>query len=573
MRRQFVLRSRILAGAVIVLALVLIGRLYQLQIVEGAAYRNEANSQYVRTTQDLFDRGSIYFTERTGEKVAAASVKSGYLIAIDPRKIGDPELLYDKLNALVPLDRASFFAHASKPDDPYEEIAHRVESGTADTIRALGLPGVQLYREQWRYYPGNTLAAHVLGFVGYSDETNGLAGRTGLERYWQSVLARTSAQLSVNFFAELFGNVRNPVAEKSAAREGDIVTTIDPAVQQALETELQKTEDQWHAETIGGVIINPQNGDVYALGSLPTYDPNDYANVTDASVFRDPIVESVYEMGSIVKPLAMAIGLDTGAVTPETTYDDTGRVKIDGYTISNYDGVARGVIPMQQILSQSLNVGMAWVERQIGNKVFGERMRAYGLGEETGIDLPSEAHGLVENLSSPRDVEYATAAFGQGIALTPIETARALCSLGNGGYLVTPHLVKTIDYEDGESSNVAPDDDRTQVLSEKTSETITRMLVTVVDQALMHGTVKKDHYAIAAKTGTAQIAEPNARGYYPDRYLHSFFGYFPAYEPKYLIFLYHVHPKGAPYASETLTVPFMDLVDFLINYYDVPPDR
>ena len=227
---------------------------------------------------------------------------------------------------------------------------------------------------------------------------------------------------------------------------------------------------------------------------------------------------------------------------------------------------------MQEVLNQSLNVGMAFVAKRVGGPTLSSRMKGLGFGEETGIDLPFETRGLISNLDNPRDVEYATAAFGQGIALTPIETARALAALGNGGYLVTPHIASRIQYDNGAVTNVTPADSK-QVFSKQTSETITRMLVHVVDTALRGGEVKKEHYSIAAKTGTAQIAKKGARGYYDDRYLHSFFGYFPAYDPKFLVFLYHVEPQGAKYASETLTDPFMKLADFLINYYQVPPDR
>jgi cell division protein FtsI/penicillin-binding protein 2 len=156
--------------------------------------------------------------------------------------------------------------------------------------------------------------------------------------------------------------------------------------------------------------------------------------------------------------------------------------------------------------------------------------------------------------------------------MTPIATARALAALGNGGYMVTPHIVSRIDYEDGTTKeNNFPLG--AQVWSNETSETVSRMLTTVVDEALRGGTVALPHHSVAAKTGTAQIANPNGGGYYDDRYLHSFFGYFPAYDPQFLVFLYTVEPKGVQYASETLTTPFMDITKFLINYYNIPPDR
>ena len=226
---------------------------------------------------------------------------------------------------------------------------------------------------------------------------------------------------------------------------------------------------------------------------------------------------------------------------------------------------------MQAVLDESLNTGAAFVESKLGNQRFADYMYKFGLGTTTGIDLPNEVAGLVTNLKSSRDIEYATASFGQGIAISPITITRALSVLANGGTLVTPHLAERIDYKTGFSSEITyPQGAR--VISQETSHEISRMLTEVVDTSLLGGTVKMEHYSIAAKTGTAQIAAPTG-GYYSDKYLHSFFGYFPSYDPKFLVFLYTVEPQGEPYASHTLTAPFMNIAKYLINSYEVPPDR
>ena len=198
---------------------------------------------------------------------------------------------------------------------------------------------------------------------------------------------------------------------------------------------------------------------------------------------------------------------------------------------------------------------------------------SYGIKNKTGIDLPNETSGLVSGImTSPRDIEYANAAFGQGIAMTPMEITRALASLGNGGNLVIPHVVKYIKYDDGTKKEMIYPTVPTKI-SKETAEEITRMLVTVMDKSLKGGLAKFDHYNVAVKTGTAQVANLVDGGYYEDRHTHSFFGYFPAYDPKFIVFLYAVNPKGVPYASQTWADPFLDITKFLLNYYEVPPDR
>ncbi len=572
MRKNAILRIRIITGIVLFVALILLGRLYYLQILQNAYYLEKAQGQYVHMVSDLYLRGSIYFTTKSGEKVSAATVQAGYLLAIDPSRITDDEGTYEKINAVYPLEKDTFLLRAGKKERTYYQIATELSNVQADEIVALKLPGVQLYRDQWRYYPGGSLAARTIGFVGYGNEGTQLTGKYGLERYYEDVLVRDNKRLSVNFFAEIFSNLGNIIFDATESRTGDVVTTIEPTVSRILDRELEKTQEKWGSKITGGIIINPKTGDIYAMNLVPTFDLN---NRTGASLadFNNPLVEDVYEMGSIIKPLTMAAGLDSSAVTPETTYYDTGKLTLDGFTIGNYDGRGRGTVSMQEVLNQSLNTGVAFVVTQMGKEKFQEYFKSLKLGSETGIDLPNEVYGLIANLDvENRDIEAATASFGQGIALTPIATVRALSALGNGGKLITPHIAKRIEYQNGTVKEVQyPEGD--QVFSQETSETISRMLTTVMDEALANGKKKFDNYSVALKTGTAQIADPVNGGYYDDRYLHSFFGYFPSYDPEFLVFLYTVEPKGARYASQTLTDPFMEITKFLINYYNLPPDR
>ena len=224
------------------------------------------------------------------------------------------------------------------------------------------------------------------------------------------------------------------------------------------------------------------------------------------------------------------------------------------------------------MLSQSLNTGVSFIVDKMGNERFGEYMFAYGLGEETGIDLPSEVAGNLSALEGTSDIDFASASFGQSIAVSPIAMIRALGALANGGVLPEPHVATKIRFASGGEKMIEPLPP-TRVVSEKAALETTRMLVKVFDDALLEGALKHEHYSIAAKTGTAQIASPACGGYCEGKYLHSFFGYFPAYEPRFIILLYAIEPQGEQYASRTLAHPFMDLTKYLINYYDIPPDR
>lgn len=564
-------RLRLISVFVIGITLLLVGKLYFLQIVSGENFRGRAERQYLRPNENIFSRGSIFFQNKDESLVGAATLKIGFTIGINPQVLKNPETVFEKINAIVPIDKKNFLARAAQKESVYVIIAKKVDETAAKKIAVLKIAGVLVYKDQYRFYPLHSLGANILGIVGYKGDT--LAGRYGLESYYEDVLSRNSSTLYSNFFAEIFSGLKKTV-DKQSKFEGDIITSIEPTVENFLEKELVGIQEKWNSRATGGVIMNPTNGEIYAMGNYPTFDPNALQNEKSSAIFSNPIVENVYEMGSIVKPLTMAAGIDSGTITAETTYEDKGFLILNNSKISNFDGKGRGVVNMQSVLNDSLNTGAAYVASKMGKDLFADYFRRFGFGEETGIDLPNETPGLIENLNSPRDIEHATAAYGQGVAMSPINTLRALASLANGGHLVTPHLVKKIDYKIGISKNIGYEKG-TQVLKPETSEEISRMLVNVVDKALLGGTVKIKDYSIAAKTGTAQIAKSGGGGYYSDRYFHSFFGYFPAYNPKFIVFLYTIEPKGVggDFASHTLTAPFMNITKFLINYYKIPPDR
>ncbi len=548
---------------------VIVGRLFYIQIIDTSTYKTLAQNQYTKQVPTGFDRGTVLLQHYKSDPVPLAQITTTYTLAIDPTRISVPEEAYEEISEVMPLSRDVFMAKAKKVDDPYEEVVGNIDEETMLRLAALKIKGVSFVKNNKRSYPQQELMAKVIGFVGNNGRT--IQGQYGLEKYYNDILVRGESGVSTNFFAELFADIERDTVSNLDHNEGDVMLTVDAELARVLHSVLVETRETWNSETIGGIIMDPQTGAILAMDELPSFDPNNFGDVKNPQVFTNHLVSGVYEMGSIIKPITVAAAVDAGVATASTTYIDTGFRDLDGYKVRNFDSKPRGVTDVQTILDKSLNMGIVFLVEKLGVGPFQKYLKAFGLGSESGVDLPGEVGGLTHNLESSVFVDNATAGFGQGIAITPIQTIRALAAVGNGGFLVTPHIVDSVTYNNGTTKKVALDT-KESVIKQSTSEEVSRMLVHVVDTALKNGTYKMDHYSIAAKTGTAQMSKPGG-GYYDDRYLHSFFGYFPAYEPKYIIFLFQTHPHGAEYASATLTDPFFKLVKFIISYYEVPPDR
>ena len=313
-------------------------RLYYVQIIQGSTYRAQANAQYVSQSTPIFNRGTIYFTTKDGQELPAATLNTGYTIAINPRVVKNPEDDFNLLSNILPIDADTFLAQATKTDS-YEVIANKVDEDIKDKISALDIAGVEISEEQWRVYPASTTAAHLLGFVGYNSTGDQLTGQYGLEQFYNTILSRNGSGTYVNFFAELFSNISTALSsnqEGRGRRRDDDRTTVE----NELEHELAVVQNEYQTDLDGGVIMDPKSGAIYAMGSLPTFDPNNPSafakntvtvdgKLVPQSVFIDPLVEDTFEMGSIIKPIAMSIALDAGDVTATTTYNDTACMTID----------------------------------------------------------------------------------------------------------------------------------------------------------------------------------------------------------------------------------------------------
>ena len=573
-RLTFIFAALLLVGGAILF------KLYLLQIVSHSYYSSLSEKQHSSSKNFPPKRGEIFFQDKSGKPRLAAATKNGYLIYVNPKELekskSDYEKVYLRISEIMNgkneiLTKDEFLALAGKKNDPFEVFAHKVEKDIADKINKLSIKGIGAAPESWRYYPASSLASQILGFVGYNGDK--LQGRYGAEETYEDVLSGRSDYLKNDGFVENFlGFGKKFFLPPSEGN--DLILTIEPAVQIFFEKKLGEALEKYGAEKAGGIILNPKTGKILAMASRPDFDPNRYYEIKNFEKFKNPSIQNIYEFGSVIKPLTVAAGLDAGAITRNTTYFDRGFVKIGSYEIKNFDEKGRGKADIQKILNESLNTGAVFIQQKLGQEKFYQYFKNYGLGEKTGVNLKYEREGDLGNLAKGKEIEYATASFGQGIAFTPLALARALSSLANGGYLIKPYIAEKIVKSGLPDKDLKPaiNVEENRVIKKETSEEITKMLVRVVDEALLGGKIKLANYTVAAKTGTAQISKKDGRGY-SDEYLHSFFGYAPAFDPQFLIVIFLEKPKGVRYASQSLGEPFGEIMKFLLNYYETPPDR
>jgi cell division protein FtsI/penicillin-binding protein 2 len=386
-------------------------------------------------------------------------------------------------------------------------------------------------------------------------------------------LKRNKKNENKNIFLSFFedSSKKELFSEKLISKEGNLISSIDIGLSSFVEKVLKKIDKKYRSKYSAAIIIKPKTGEIVAMTDSKTFDIN-----AEKKDFRNRFVEYRFEIGSVFKPLVASIGLDSGKIDKNFSYHDKGCVDVLNRTMCNFDKKGRGKnTTLQTIISQSLNIGMIEIEKNIGHKTFLKYLLDLGLAEETGVDILGEIPSNITNLiNDDNDVDYAAASFGQGIAFTPIGITRALSSIANDGYLSIPHFVQKIEY-----GGLIPDkkfsQEEKKIFSPETIKIIKDILVKRADKFAENKPYFNKHYSVASKTGTAQIASPDG-GYYEDKNLHTYFGFFPANakpENRYAIFLYTVEPQDVKYSSETMTEPFYEIVNFMIPYFKIRPDR
>ncbi|HBK33739.1 TPA: hypothetical protein DEP34_03480 [Candidatus Uhrbacteria bacterium] len=555
---------------------VIILRLFVLQVLDHGFYEALASGQH-EIFQELYpERGTIYVHDLKDEtQTALATNQQLAFVYADPRLVKNPEETAQKIGDVFDYTDEEVDAlrdRLDQPEDPYEPIERKVSDNILSEIEELNLSGIAYVRETSRYYPEPDLGGHVVGFVG-SDEGGNLAGRYGIEGYFENILAGTPGYLRSE--RDIAGRMitLGEHSIQSAVDGADIVLTLDRTIQYVTCMKLKEKVAEFGAQGGSVVILEPETGRVLAMCGAPDYDPNVYFEAEFIDDFNNPVIFDAYEPGSIFKPMTMAAALDTEAVTPATTFEDTGSAMVEGWPkpIGNAEGKVYGVVDMTTVLEQSINTGMIFSMRETGQDVFVDYVKKFGFGDLTGIELETESAGDISSLDQASEVFVATASFGQGILVTPLQIAAAYAAIANGGILPRPYIIDEIRYDDG-TVDIHTSSEVRRVIQEKTSRLLGAMLVSVIEHG--HGAkAGVSGYYIAGKTGTAQVARQDGIGYDPDATIGSFAGFGPVDDPKFVMVVRIDRPQGVQWAESTAAPLFGEIAAFLLQYFEVAPTR
>jgi cell division protein FtsI/penicillin-binding protein 2 len=535
----------------------LIAHLYSIQVRDAAQYSAKAQSQ-VRSLGVLeARRGDIFLTDKNGTKIQAAITREMPIVFAVPKEIEDPEAAAKALAGAIPsLVEDDLLTAFTKSNDPYEPILPKPERAQTEAIRELHLKGIYVDTEPRRVYPGDFTAAHVLGFLSPSATDDTLRGRYGLELFYDDLLRGQNGKFEEGSQATLPQNGNT------------LFLTIDYNIQKKAEAVLEEMIEKYRAKSGSVIVEDPKTGKILALTNRPAFNPNAYSQYS-IGAFLNPSVQSTYEPGSIFKVITMAAGIDSGKITPQTSYYDSGSVSVSGRTIKNWDLKAHGSLTMTQVIEQSINTGTVFAERKMGHDIFYNYLLKFGIGEKTGIELPGERMGDIANLKKFRDVNFATASFGQGISVTPLWLISAVSAIANGGMFIQPTVIDRIETPTGGAIAHAQATAH-RVIGEDAAKTVTGMMVSAVKKNVI---ADIPNYSVAGKTGTAQVPNLVSGGYYSDKVNNTYVGFAPASDPKFVILIKLDDPAGAPLAGETVVPAFRQLAEFIINYYGIAPDE
>lgn len=550
----------------LVLFVAVLGMLVQRQVFEHWHFAQLARDQHLTAQEVPAQRGKILVAERGEEELYPLSTNvTLWALSVVPNQVKRPELTASKLMPyLSDIEESELIEQLSTDAMYLPPLKRKISEGEANEINALNLAGVFLVPEKYRYCPEETLAAHVLGFVNRDGE-----GQYGLEGYFNRELGGKAGFLESE--QDTFGQqIALGKRESVDPEDGlDIVSTIDRAVQYYVEKALREEVEAHEADSGSVIIMNPKTGQIVAMATYPTFNPNNYNNEPIEN-FTNVNISQAYEPGSVFKVITMAAGIDAGLVSPSTTYTDTGEVEVNEEIIRNSDLKAYGQQTMTQVLEKSLNTGAVFVVQKLGKGLFNKYLEQFGFHSPTGVELDGEVLASIRNVRQWADVDLATMSYGQGIAVTPIQLLAAVGAIANGGRLVQPHIVDRILYPSGAIS-IDPTVVE-QAISPQTAQLISAMMVNVIEKG--HGSrASVTGYHLAGKTGTAQVIDPRT-GEYLEGFgstIGSFIGFGPVEDPQFAMLTRIDKPKDVIYAAGTAAPLFGKIAKFLLDYWHVPP--
>lgn len=560
-------RLKLFHYLLICLFLLVIARLFYWQVIKGKELALQGLSQYAKINQIEPLRGEIKASDNS---ILATNIPS-FLVYAEPGKIEDKNKTTRLLSTQLSIPEASISAVLSQELD-WVPIKNKVDVKTKEAIGKLEIKGLGFEKHHTRFYPESSMAAHLLGFVG-RDDTGLDKGYFGVEGYHDRELkgrpGRTREIKDIQGHPILLGE---RIGEEKVDGQS-LILHLNRRIQFIAETRLKEGIKKYGASGGTVVIMDPKTGGILASASYPDYDPTKYEKYDEAT-FRDPFVFDVYEPGSTFKILTMASALNEAVVTSETQCDQTcnGSQTIGDYTIRTWNNKYFPKSTMREVIEHSDNTGMLFVVRKLGlDKLIGY-LDKFGIGSLTGIDLQGETNPQMRGRDKWYPIDLATASFGQGVAVTPVQMLTAVAAIANQGLLMEPHVVSKIVDSTGKEIVIKPKVVR-EVISRDTAKDITDMMVNAIERGEAKWTKLKG-YTIAGKTGTSQI--PIAGHYDPDRTVASFVGFAPvnpepAVGPKFVMLVKINEPKSSSYGSETAAPIFFKIAKEILEYYNIPP--
>lgn len=555
-------RANLIFSLLILFSGAIFGRLIFLQIIKFELYSALAEGQQKIVVTATGIRGEVFFKD--GE-VLATNKTSRYVYAC-PNEIKQKEETAAILAEILNLDENTVFQTISQPG-LFESLKRQISPEEETALLSRDLTGVYLKEEIIRFYPQKESAGHLIGFLGGEG-----IGQYGLEGYYDEILK--GEEIISQKERGPFGYFSSsPASDLEQALGANLYLTVDYNLQYQAEKLLKEAQTKLDFSAGQIIVMEPQTGKILALAQVPLFDPNQYGKVKDAALFQNGAIQKIYEPGSVFKPITMAGGLNEEKISPQTVYTDSGLVNIGGWPIENYDGRTWGQQTMTGVLERSINTGAVFAQQQLGNKLFLQYIEDFGFFEKTGLDLQGEVSSQNQEFKKGYEVNFATAAFGQGIEITPIQLIRAFAAIANGGRLVRPYVVEKIVKND-EIIKVAPNEEPKQVISQKTASQLTAMLVSVTENGFGKS-ARINGYFIAGKTGTSQMPWPSLginRSGYSAKTWQSFIGFAPAFDPQFVILVKLDDPQAGTAEYSALPI-FREMAKYIIDLWQIPPDH